>query len=391
LKTSTSSNPALYRTLFIAALALLGVVYLLQCATPLRLHNDTIILVSMAESAAHGDGFLYHGRRMHFPPGYPAILATLMKLGIFHVSTAILVNFAFLALGIWAVWRLVPYPRPIILLTLLSFVTIKHYAIPLTDCVFFGIAMLCLLMLMRDRLLPATILVLIAIAVRHNGVALAPPLLWMLYRRRPILVLPALAAIVADSLRVMSLLPHFNKTVGDLSFFESAVQILGFRLSELGEIAVNIPAGVFPPAAKPAVYCLGLIALFLIGRGMWIASRKLFGPIEIFLLGYAAILFIWPYYDPRFWLPVLPLLFGYAGTAVRRLPTEAFVVYAAVFSMVGLAVLAESTRITFAGTGFPDAYGNGQFRATYCVYYGSCDAGSAEIYPEGLRLLQQYH
>jgi len=39
-----------YRLLVIAALALIAVAYAAQLPTPLRLHNDTIVLVSPGES-----------------------------------------------------------------------------------------------------------------------------------------------------------------------------------------------------------------------------------------------------------------------------------------------------------------------------------------------------
>lgn len=363
---------------------------MVQWATPLRLHNDTIVFINMAESAVRGGGFLEHGQTTHFPPGYPAMLAALMKLGIFHVWSAIALNFAFLALGLWATAQLVPYPRAIVILTLLSFVTLKHYSIPLTDLVFFGVAMLCLLMLQRERLLPACFLVLLATAIRHNGIALAPPLVWMLYRRRRVFVLPVIAAVAAASLRITSLLPPFQKTVEGHTLLDSIRQILGFRFLELGEVAVNIPAVALPPAGPAILAFVGMLVLSLIAAGIWMRPRKFLGPVELFFLGYAAILFIWPWYDPRFWLPVLPLLFGYAGSALRRLPSQALLVYTMVFSMIGLAVLAQSIRITFAGADFPEAYGNAQFHDTYCAFYRSCSFDPRQVYPDGLRMLQQY-
>jgi hypothetical protein len=38
----------------------------------------------MAESAAHGGGFLDDGEKSVFPPGYPAMLAFLLRLGLAH-------------------------------------------------------------------------------------------------------------------------------------------------------------------------------------------------------------------------------------------------------------------------------------------------------------------
>lgn len=388
---SPSASP--YRRLLTAALVAVALAYCIQLPTPLRLHNDTVVLVSMGESAARGGGFLYHGSASHYPQGYPAIVAALLELGWFHVWTAVAINYLFLALGLFAVSKFLPHGRVMALLTLLSFVTIKHATIPLTDLVFFGVAMLCLLALERGRVFESCLLVLIAIALRRNGVALVPPLLWVLYRRRRVLILPALAA-AALAIRLTSTLRDFHNTVAGHTIFDSARQILGFRLLEFGEIAANVPAGGLPAIGKVLLPCAGTLFLGLIAAGLWIRRRG-FGPIELFFLGYAAILFVWPYYDPRFWLPVLPLLFGFAAPAVERLvrrglPRELPAAYLMVFSTMGILVLAVSIRITYSGAQFPDAYGNAQFRPTYCAYYGTCPANPADIDADGLHLLRTY-
>lgn len=388
---ATAGSP--YRRLLTVALVAVALAYCIQLPTPLRLHNDTVVLLSMGESAARGGGFLYHGHVSHYPQGYPAMVAALLRLGWFHVWTAVAVNYLFLALGLFAASKFLPHGRLLALLTLLSFVTIKHATIPLTDLVFFGVAMLCLLAFERCRVFESCILVLAAIALRRNGVALVPPLVWVLYRRRRALILPALAA-AALAVRLTSTLSDFHNTVAGHTLFDSAAQILGFRLTEFGEIAANLPAGGLPAIAKVLLPCAGALFIALIAAGLWMRRRS-FGPVEVFLIGYAAILFAWPYYDPRFWLPVLPLLFGYAAGALQRvippaLNKELLAAYVMVFSMLGVMVLGVSIRITYSGAQFPDAYGNAQFRPTYCAYYGSCATHPSDIDADGLHLLRTY-
>src|SRR5258708_9538427 len=67
-----------------AVLLLLTTCFVLQVFTPLRLNNDAIVLLSMGESAAHGGGFLDSGQKTVFPPGYPALLAGLLRVGFAH-------------------------------------------------------------------------------------------------------------------------------------------------------------------------------------------------------------------------------------------------------------------------------------------------------------------
>ncbi len=385
-----ASADVLYRRLLIAAFALAALAYLVQLPTPVRLHNDTIVFVNMAESAVSGRGFLHHGTAGHYALGYPAIVALMLKLGIFHVWTALALNFLFLGLGLWAAAQFVPHGGIVALVTLLSFVVIKHATMPLTDLIFFGVAMLCLLTMQRGRLAIAFILILVAIALRHNGVALVPPLLWLLYKRRPILILPVLAAVALISIRVASLLKPFNRVVAGHTMLDSALQILQFRFTEFGEIAVNLPSVALPPVGQTILPWIGVLMLVLVAGGIWI-RRKAFGPAELFFLGFAAILFVWPYVDPRFWIPVLPLIFGYASVSIERLlPKELIAAYLMVFAMLGVAVLVVSTRITYSGSNFPNAYGNAQFHSTYCAYYGNCAFDPQEIDADGLHLLRTY-
>jgi hypothetical protein len=53
-------------------LAILAASFVLQIFSPLRLNNDAITLLSMAESAAYGRGFLSDGQTTFLPSGYPA-------------------------------------------------------------------------------------------------------------------------------------------------------------------------------------------------------------------------------------------------------------------------------------------------------------------------------
>lgn len=83
-------------------LLVLVAAYFLQVVTPLRLHFDSIVLLSSAETASRGGGFLFHGQPTVFPPGYPALVAALMRLHIAYVWVLISINIVFVLLGLWA-------------------------------------------------------------------------------------------------------------------------------------------------------------------------------------------------------------------------------------------------------------------------------------------------
>ena len=138
---------------------------------------------------------------------------------------------------------------------------------------------------------------------------------------------------------------------------------------------------------------MGLLLFLLTLFGLATKRRKI-SPSEVFLACYMGILFVWPYYDARFWLPVIPLLIAYLVLAVKRLRFSKAVItiYCITFATLGFGAIAYSTRITFAGSKFPDRYGDGYLRPTYCAAFDSCrDGGDPnKVDAKALRLLREY-
>ncbi len=171
------------------------------------------------------------------------------------------------------------------------------------------------------------------------------------------------------------------------------LQILSYRFTELGELLGNLPLTKLPVKLHVVVPSMGLLLFLLILLGL-AAKRKNISPTEVFLVCYMGVLFAWPYYDARFWLPVIPLLIAYSVLAVKnlRLPKPVVVIYCVAFAIVGFGVIAYSTRLTFAGSRFPDRYGDGYLRPTYCAAFQTCrDGGDPQkVSAKALRLLREY-
>jgi hypothetical protein len=123
-------------------------------------------------------------------------------------------------------------------------------------------------------------------------------------------------------------------------------------------------------------------------------KRKSITPTEVFLAGYMGIMFAWPCFDARYWLPVIPLLIAYTVLAVKSLglPRVLITTYCIAYAIVGFGVIAYTTSITFAGCKFSDRYGDGNLRATYCVAFQSCgNCGDPnKVDAKVLRLLREY-
>ena len=97
-----SANQPDFQKAQVGVIVILAAVYILQIATPLRLSTDTVVLLSSAESAARGGGLLYQGHPTQYPPGYPTLIAALMRLGIAHVWLIVGISVGSILLGLAA-------------------------------------------------------------------------------------------------------------------------------------------------------------------------------------------------------------------------------------------------------------------------------------------------
>lgn len=420
-KTEAPANAVKTRLVVVLLLLL---VYFLQVATPLRLHPDTVKLLSIAETVEHGGGFLFHGYATQQPPGYPALVAILIRLHLAHVWVLVAINMIFLTIGLLAFRRIVEsefggdFPVfQVCVLSLLSVVLIKYSAIPLTDTVFFGVSMSCLAAMNQPtssrldlrRAAVSVALLVASVCLRRIGIALIPALLYALIFRADLrcyiarlsfrvkafgILTAALVAIaVAFAVRITTMLWYFKVGLGADSAMVAAHGLLNFRLTELGEMAVNLPYTACPTIVQRALPFIGALAFLLVLGGI-ASRRKRFSAVDVYFLSYLAVLLVWPFYDPRFWLPVIPLLIAYCGLSLRQLAQRGIARqilngYLFLFAAVGLVTLTLNTAVSFSGASFTDMYP--EYHATYCAAW-HCKEGfdAAKVDQDALRLLRDY-
>jgi hypothetical protein len=388
-------------------------VYFLQAATPLRLHPDTVVLLSIAESVEHGGGYLYHGQPTVFPPGYPTMLAGLMKVNMAHVWVIVSLNVLFLVIGLLGVRYILRTEQfsessvlGVCILSLFSIVFIRYSPIPLTDPLFFGLSIWCLFFMKLtstrftlQRALVSVVLVIACICVRRIGIALIPALFWMLFSQPRVRLLYAkrkVTSILAVALIVVALVWVVRITSTLRDFTVSVQASLFSHFTELGEIALNTSSGILPTSGQNMVPVIGIaVLLSILGGILW---RRKFGVVEIYFVAYAVIILLWPFYDIRFWLPVIPFLFAYSALALQRLSRSRgreivlylLAIYSFLFSVVGASTLVLNTKISFAGSRFADSYPESRYHSTYCAVWHCTDSDTARVDPDALHLLQHY-
>ena len=316
-------------------------------------------------------------------------------MGVAHTWVIVAINIGFLFVGLFAVCRVLPLTffheqhniLSVCIISLLSFIFIRFFTVPLSDVPFFGLAM-CSLAAMEHTLrlsiggrfwlwlLATGILLLISIAVRSAGIALIPPFLWMVISHSTVktylkslagrvaisaigvlacCVILARTSIIAD---LNLWLRHFEFATSNHTLIDLTSTILGFRLRELGEITANIPLIAMPESARQVIPWVGALLLTCLIWGLFL-QRKVFGPTQVFVIIYVSLLLAWPYYDPRFWLPLIPILISYCTLTMKRIitrhprfPASLLGAYLAVYAVIGLAWLASSTMITFSRSAF---------------------------------------
>ena len=404
---------------YAAILAALAVCYSAQIFTPLRLNNDAVILLSEAESVAHNGGFLFHGRSTLYPPGYPALLALLLRMGVAHPWVILAVNAGFLFLGLFAVRYLLTltffqeqrYALRVCAVSLLSFVFILFFTLPLTDIPFFCLAMCCLAGMEQTLRLKVggrfwlwlsgtLVLLLGSIATRRVGLALIPAFVWMVFSHPAVktylkamsrrcvfaaigpLALAVILALAWTAAKLNVSLRDFESTIHGHTLGYAASTIVEFRLSELGQITVNIPFNALPELAQHLAPWAGALSLTAIIGGLFL-KRKTLGPTDAFVIGYFAILSAWPLYDPRLWLPLIPLLISYCTLTLarivarhRRVPGKLVAVYLTFYTVMGMEWLASSTMITFSRSVFLTTYvPENEYGPAYCAVLGPCKDG----------------
>jgi hypothetical protein len=414
------------------ALLLVSLAYLVQIASPLRLVGDGVDYLLQASSAADGHGFRVHGEQSMRPPGYPALIFLLVKAGIGKSWAIVALNCFLLGIGCWSSYFVLRSSfgfdaisaEIICLLTLLSFVMVKHVTYPLSDICFFGTSMPCLLLLLRAkgdrspsrywRLLLAVPLLVFCIELRTIGIALIPAFAWAAVGGAPwarsvpqwlrrhriasfVLVLVVFGAMAwAGKMFLHSRYLQFNaKTLHKRGVIGNFVSDFNDHTIEWGELAVTAPVSKLPARLELPVRIAGFLALLLAATGIWGKRRTLDASVW-YVAGFASIVFGYPWFDTRLWVPVLPLLMGYVLMGARRLVPPrlmrpAIAAYCSVFCLLGIVALGYSTRLTFAGPRFPDLYGDGTLRATYRnAFLGEPPKNARDVDQDSLYLLRRY-
>lgn len=388
-------------------IAALFVCYLVNCFSPLRLEYDSIHYFALKDCLEHACPPRFQAANDPHPYGYPLLLLLLSRTGLLHPFTIVLVNLLYLAGSVYFTGKLFSRMSgggrlPLrgterikvgmgsrkleqgIVLLLLSYPIIKFSSYPMSEMqyLFFSCGSLYFFRLYTDRGSRAAALVLaflfagLATLTRTVGVALLPALIaGLAWHHRVVLmrywkiVVPAVVVVVVGMATVVGM---------SSNLYMSSVRrtgpgwmvLLREHLMEWGQLMLNVPVGKMAGMGESVVRWLmiviGSLLVCVVSYQLIRQRKKAPLAVGVYLALYCVLIFCWPFFDVRFWIPVAPLMIMILlqGTYPRSFRLMVFV-----YILAGAGALGYSAYTSFNKQALARSQAGGRYRNEYETFF----------------------
>lgn len=402
---------------------ILVLLYLVNLLTPLRLHLDMLRYFAIKDCIELGCPPDSEAAKDYLPFGYTALLLLLSKLHILSSASLVIINIAYLTGTLLLAKKMLETGKWFFLfciLIMLNWTTIKFVLHPLSELQYMFFSMAALYYYHRftqtekfASLLIAVFFTILAIATRTVGVALAGAivlgLIWH-YRKQLGTFLNRNKLLVGVIIVIVLLVLVFSKQLG-LNHYTGVMtkqydegmtlkDIIVGHFIEWGEISVNTSIArlysMMPKSSADAIF-LGFGILF---AGIFIyalCSKKVVMPVivRIYLVLYTILMFNWPFYDPRFWVPVTPLIIFVMMNLPflkNRLVKPVAMIYLFVYAVLGLGSIGYMIYTSYNKEVFSRTQAAGAYRNEYETYFfGSPQSDTAtRVDPFILSVIKRY-
>lgn len=332
LKEQQTAKLKIAKVLLFAGVAL----YLVFCFTPLRLHYDTVRYFAIKDCIELGCPPDSDAAKDFFPFGYTAFLLLFSKLGILNSFSIVFTNALYLFGGLVLLYKVFEKqisPIYLFVLVLFNWLFIKFVAHPLSEMQYLFLSMACIYYFHRYTqskkivfLLLSLFLSWLALQTRTVGISLVAGIgvgfLWefrngmlLFLKKNKILVaavaIAAVAAVIffAKELGIKHYLGVFTTHLANTSF----LTMWGWHFTEWGEVLMNMPSGKaiekIPMQLGSALFIIvGIVFFIWFCYSFFIKKNSIPFFIKAYLFFYFLIIFTWPFADPRFWVPVIPIM-----------------------------------------------------------------------------------
>jgi hypothetical protein len=382
-------------------ISLLLLVYLINCFTPLRLTFDTIRYLNIKEWIEAGRPPGTEAATDFLPHGYVWFLYLLSALHLCISPVICFIQLAFYLSGCWLLSRINGYKQHftvLLLIGLLNWTVLKFVITPLSEMQFFFLTSMSIYFYhsweKRKRLsniFLCAVCAALAVLTRTAGVALVISLILaflisnrqLLFRHKRwylwlafILIIPvSMLIIFADSLHISDYLQFFT---GPYKAYSTGIffSITWLHGIDFASVLLNFPSSKvnFVPAAVINLLFFMAGLFFIILLVFFMLSRKSTSPIyvRIYVAVYLVIIMNWPYYEPRFFLPVLPLIILLVAenfSLLRPLLKKLLMIYIVCYAGTGIAALSYYTYTSVKPKELAKKQDAGIWRNEYETYF----------------------
>jgi hypothetical protein len=377
----------------------LAILFFLNCFTPLRLHYDMLryfAIKDCIESKCPPGA----DPKDYMPYGYTALLLLLSRLGILKSFTLVFLNCLYLFGGLYFVRKIfisIKGPYFLFFLVLMNWTIIKFVTHPLSELqyLFFSLGSVYSFYLFVQRkniwhLVFAFFLAGIAFLTRTVGislvVALITSLIWEYRKQLIILIKKNRIAVLgigvcAAGVLVFSKQLGLNHYTGVMSNqFKGGVrfaEVVQWHFAEWGEILLNtsrlkvishLPAGL----GEVLFIMIGVLGICGFVYICFIKKNRIPFVVRAYLFFYMLLLFSWPFPDPRFWVPIIPLVA--AVISQTSFSTSGFVkipalLYFATYCILGLVSLGFISYTSLNKKEFSKTQAKGVYRNEYETHF----------------------
>jgi len=376
-------------------------VYVIDCFTPLRLHYDSVRYYAIKDCIEFGCPPDSAAANDYFPYGYTILLLILSKLGILKSFSIVLINSVFLLSSLYFLYKVFEGTIPKYLfffVVMINWLFVKFVTHPLSEMqyLFFSLASVLYYYRFTQQkkigfLLLSLFLAWLAFMTRTVGVtlvgALAVGLLWeyrvqqiAFFKKNKFLVIGILGAIAA-ALIIFSKplgINHYGNVLSEHFKEAPFFKRMGWRFKEWGELFINAPSNkvidrVAGEAGRLAYEAVGLIIFCWFIYKVYFRKNTIPFFIKAYILFYCIIMFNWPFNDPRFWVPIMPIIAAVVLQALladqnkilKGLSITLFIIYIALGAFAsGYMVYTSLNKKVFART-----QAKGAYRSEYEIHF----------------------
>jgi hypothetical protein len=387
---------------------------LLNIFTPLRLITDGIRYLNIME---YLNGTLDKNSNLThdiLPHGYPWLLFLLNKLHLLSSMSITIVNILCTLFSCYMLTKVLTIDNKLFFfsLVMLSFINIKHFTLPLSDQLFASLFITSIYFWSKffsgthAFIVVALLLTVASIYVRTAGVALIPGIiLYIIYNNRAKIVekrglfASAVVLILAALILFVIKFPFLETKVDYLRQLNLGLMVkdpfsiagrLLMHFKEFGELIWNIPYSKLTSVIKIRGFDTAQYLLIVTGAAALCVffnaavKLKLFNHFAFWVfLTYLIMIFLWPYYDTRFLIPIIPMFIYIFFASLFKFVKAGYVkmIPILIYTVLGFVSLGYSDAISLNKAFFLKHYGaDQQLTEKYRVHFKNKKAGNKPGY-----------